>query len=132
MCRWLAALTVLIAALAPVAARGDAADFSAFAGPWEHHGSVMTVDATGLMMTVGTPGTPWATVPTGTAHLSAVTGDTAYGTDDQSGDPVWLVLLPNDMLLISDTVAQTATVFCGPNTWFDDSQPGMNPWPCGL
>jgi len=114
--------------------RADAPDFSAFVGTWQHHGSLTTIDTSGLVTTTGTGG--FSSPPTITAHLVAVVDNTAYGTTDATGDSVWLVLLPYDMLLYEDTRMQVGTVLCGPDaTFFYPGTftllPGMTPLPCG-
>jgi len=50
-----------------------------------------------------------------------------------TGHPVWLVLLPYDMVLYEDTISQIGSVFCDTNPASADwtGAPGMQPGPCG-
>jgi hypothetical protein len=138
----IAVTAVAFPAALPATLHGDAPDFSPFADHiWYHHASVLTVDAAGLMTVAGTPGTPWATLPPALVQLDRIIGNTAYGHGltpglvftNGAGLPIWLVLLPYDMVVLEDPLNQSGVVYCGVDVSGTDL--GPFPWgqtaPCG-
>ena len=91
------------------------------------------VDTSGLLTELDQSANPRNADITIYAQLVAVAEGTAYGYDMTTGHPVWLVLLPYDMVLYEDTISQIGSVFCDTNPASADwtGAPGMQPGPCG-
>ncbi len=123
MRRFILVLLVALAALWPSLTRADAPDFSGFMGQsWHHHPVNLTVDATGLVTIASPPSGPWAG-PSDYLQLQTVDGTVATGYGLATGKPVWLILLPDDRLLVEYPLEQIGSVFCGPDAPAVDSNP---------
>ncbi len=128
-----AALLLAISAATP--AKADEPDFSAFTGRvWFHHTTRLWVDANGLVTEFDHSANPRNVDISIYAQLVTVVEGTAYGYDMTTGEPVWLVLLPYDMVLYENTLTQIGSVFCDTNPASADwtNAPGMRPGPCGV
>ena len=94
-------------------AHADQADFSTFAGKWEHHGAILTIDSTGY---IGIDD-PNHNISIPLAQIDYVNGDTAYAHSRQDGTPMLFTRLPYGMIAIitPDPSAWKIELWCDPS-----------------